>query len=186
MDAGGSLLIGRQREAMTTNQQPKKSKDVTGTLISIGLVVLIPLALFFYLRSSGFDVPGIKEMPKKDVQTAPEADAKPAPKARAIREFDLRTEDERRDRVRIPARAEAAERPRPEVRVRTFPTPAMVPAGMRKSDLISSFGRPNVVTTAVDEGRATETFVYLQRGTDMGTVVRLQGGVVVTSTTAAY
>jgi hypothetical protein len=55
-----------------------------------------------------------------------------------------------------PQRAEKPKRP-------AFPTAESVPVGMEKSELLDRFGRPNMVTTSVEQGQEP-FFVQLLRG----------------------
>jgi hypothetical protein len=57
---------------------------------------------------------------------------------------------------------------------------------MDKSKLIASFGKPQMITTEVNGGRALQTFHYLQPEAGTETVVQLSGGRVVAAATSAY
>jgi hypothetical protein len=67
-----------------------------------------------------------------------------------------------------------------------FPNAADVPVGMERVRLIEAFGRPNMVTTGVSEGRAVETFHYLKPDTGAETVILLRSGRVIEATSSAY
>ena len=57
---------------------------------------------------------------------------------------------------------------------------------MEKSKLIASFGKPQMITTEVNGGRALQTFHYLQPEAGTETVVQLSSGRVVAASTSAY
>lgn len=69
---------------------------------------------------------------------------------------------------------------------RNFPTAADIPVGTGKSRLQDVYGKPSMVTTAVDRGRLIETFVYLRRDPNIATVVLMRDGRVVAANSTVY
>jgi hypothetical protein len=150
-----------------------------GLTAAIVLILLAPLAVYVLLRSSE-PGPGMRQVTP---ETATPAERKAKVK-RAYPEFDSKEgviENEKRRSVR----AAPAQSARP-VAARPFPTPSNIPVGMEKSKLIASFGKPHMITTEVSQGRALETFHYLQPEAGTETVVQLDTGRVVGASTSVY
>jgi hypothetical protein len=164
---------------MTDSKQ--HSLATLGLTAAIVLILLAPLAVYVLLRSSE-PGPGMRQVTP---ETATPVERKAKVK-RAYAEFDSKEgviENQKRRSVRAaPATAQSA---RP-VAARPFPTPANIPAGMEKSKLIASFGKPHMITTEVSQGRALETFHYLQPEAGTETVVQLDSGRVVSASTSVY
>jgi hypothetical protein len=76
--------------------------------------------------------------------------------------------------------------PPPPVRARAFPVADDIPIGMEKSKLVAGFGKPSMITTAVNDGTPTETWIYMQRNPEIQTVVFLRDGRVVKANSTIY
>jgi len=57
---------------------------------------------------------------------------------------------------------------------------------MERSRLLATFGRPNMITTEVTEGRALERFQYQRPDAGVETVIFLSSGRVVNATSGNY
>jgi hypothetical protein len=147
----------------------------------VAVVLLVPLAMFVYSRSSG-DGPGLR-------QTSPEPSTPVTEKAKVKRAYSEFGSTERAVRYEKRSSASAPTtslQAAPPIAARPLPIPANIPAGMDKSKLIASFGKPQMITTEVNGGRALQTFHYLQPEAGTETVVQLSGGRVVAAATSAY
>ncbi len=155
--------------------------ESAGLIVAVALLLLAPVAVYVATTGGG-DRPGMREEPP----APPPAAEKPVPRARTVKDSELDREERRT--IRQPVQRLARIEPAPPVKRprKVFPTPEAIKVGTKKSQLLANFGQPNMITTAVDEGRATETFVYLQPDVEMGTVVHLRSGVVVGAGSTAY
>jgi len=142
----------------------------------VAVVLLVPLAVFVYSRSSG-EAPGLRE-------TTPEPSTPVTEKAKVKRAYSGFNPTERA--VRAEKRGSASSATAPSQPAPLLPIAANIPAGMEKSKLIASFGKPQMITTEVNGGRALQTFHYLRPEAGTETVVQLSGGRVVAATTSAY
>ncbi len=163
--------------------ETEKRTSVRGLLVTFGVVVvmLTPLVVYVALRAQD-EGPGMRAIPSEAVRTETAA-AQPdkhdipliendPPPARAVKK---------------PSPAQPAPAPRPAAApAKRFPVASDVPVGMERVKLIEIFGRPNVVTTGVSEGRAVETFHYLKPDSGTETVVLLRSGRVIEATSSAY
>jgi hypothetical protein len=152
-----------------------------GLTVSVALILLAALAVYLLWQSSD-NGPGLRQKPQAREQAA----QRTSKFKRAYPEFDSVEEELPKASKRPASTQPAPVQSAPHAPVRAFPEPASVPIGMEKSKLIASFGRPNMITTEVSEGRAMETFHYLRSETGTETVVQLNGGKVVSAASASY
>ena len=123
--------------------------------------------------------PGMSAEPEETV-----AEQTPGKKVVA-REFSNGDDDTPR-RVVAAVKPPAPKPPEPKPEVRVPSRPVDIPLGLDKSKLIASYGKPQMITTELENGQAVETFHYLQRDTGTETIVRLLAGRVVSTGTAVY
>ena len=173
-------FCGFPRLRANMSASKRRKMESAGLIVSVALLLLAPLAV--YVAVTAGDRPGIRD----ESPAPPPATVQPAPRARVVKDADLDREEGLKTRKRVYSQARTAPAPPVKRPRKIFPTPEAIPVGTKKSQLIANFGRPSMITTAVDEGRATETFVYLQRDVEMGTVVHLRSGVVVGAGSTAY
>ena len=163
---------------MSNSKQQSMTK--LGLAVAVAVILMAPLATFVWLRSSG-DGPGLRE-----VISEPSAPVTEKAKVkRANSEFSS-TERAIRNEKLGSATAAASSQSVLALAARPLPIPSNIPVGMDKSKLIASFGKPHMVTTEVNGGRALQTFHYLQPEAGTETVVQLSGGRVVAASTSAY
>lgn len=151
--------------------------------VGAALVLLTPLAVYVLMRSheeraaigkaeAAVEEPagkGQKPSPsKRQFATAPEDRPKPEPR---------RSE---------PAPPVASVQPPARPQAPPFPASSDIPIGMDKVKLLASYGKPNMITTEVSEGRALETFRYLKPEQGMETTVLLRGGRVISASSTYY
>jgi hypothetical protein len=162
----------------------EKRLPIPNLLITFGVVVvmLTPLVVYVLLRTHE-EGPGLRVFAGEASQQA-EAAARPAQK-HLIRMVENDPPPSRAAKKPSPAAPPAGPRPALAASKR-FPSADDVPVGMERIKLIETFGRPNMVTTGVSEGRAVETFHYLKPDTGTETVVQLRSGRVVEATSTAY
>ncbi|HSB17590.1 MAG TPA: hypothetical protein VLE22_24280 [Bryobacteraceae bacterium] len=158
----------------------RRSKESTGLIVAVVMLLLAPLVVYVAMTSG--DQPEVRD----ESPVRPTSLEQPAPRARVVTSTDLDREERLKNRKQVSKPAIPAPAPPVKRQRKAFPTPEAIPVGTRKSQLIATFGTPSMITTAVDEGRATETFVYLQRDVEMGTVVHLRSGVVVGTGSTPY
>ena len=163
---------------MSTSKQQSVTK--LGLTAAVVLVLLAPAATFVWMRSSG-DAPGLREV---ILEPAPPVTEKAKVK-RANSEFSS-TERAIRNEKLGSATAAASSQSVLALAARPLPIPSNIPVGMDKSKLIASFGKPQMITTEVNGGRALQTFHYLQPEAGTETVVQLNSGRVVAASTSAY
>ncbi len=160
----------------------EKRSSVSPLLVTFGVVVAIltPLVVFILLRANE-DGPGMRTEPDAVVKS--EA-AKPAER-RAIPDVES---DKPPARVaQKPVVVPPPATPKPSVAAaKKFPSAGNIPVGMERLKLIETFGRPNMVTTEVNDGRSVETFHYLKPESGAETVVLLRSGRVIEATSSAY
>lgn len=147
-----------------------------GLTAVVAVVLLVPLGVFVYSRSSG-EGPGLRD-------TTPEPSTPVTEKTKVKRAYPESNSTERA--VRAEKRGSASSATAPLQPAPLLPIPANIPAGMEKAKLIASFGKPHMITTEVNRGRALQTFHYLQPEAGTETVVQLSGGRVVAASTSAY
>ncbi len=149
-------------------------------LKSVGLTVAVTL----FLMTPVIIYLGLKMQEQAADQAAGAAAERPVTKAkRAYPEFEAPAADANPEHATTAARRPE---PLPAPPPRLSPAPDNIPVGMEKSKLLASFGRPQMITTQVSEGRPFETFHYLlpQEGTE--TTVTLSGGRVVSAASNPY
>ncbi|MFB3777357.1 MAG: hypothetical protein ACE141_07085 [Bryobacteraceae bacterium] len=163
----------------------EKRNSLSSLLLVFGaaLLLLTPLGVFVLLRSHdegtaiGKAAAAIEQVVSKG--------QKPSPARR-----ELATAPEDRPKPAAPSR------PAPSPRVaavqparppaQPFPSPTDIPVGMDKLKLLASYGKPNMVTTEVSEGRALETFRYLKPEEGVETTVLLRSGRVISASSTYY
>ncbi len=152
--------------------------------LAVVVVLLVPLAVFVWSRSSG-EGAGVRE-------ATPEPSTPVTEKAKVKRAYSEFNSAERAVRYQKRSAASTATaspqppKPAPPIAARPLPIPSNIPVGMDKSKLIASFGKPQMITTEVNGGRALQTFHYLQPEAGTETVVQLNSGRVVAVSTSAY
>jgi hypothetical protein len=145
-----------------------KARNTANTLLVALLVIAMLGALLWWWHQR--TPPGLHDVTEtaQPPRTAKPSETAPPPtrNTRPVREAE-------------PQRAEKPEQP-------TFPTAESVRFGMEKSELLERFGKPNMVTTSVEQGQEMETLVYLRRGPPKKqTVVVLKNGSVVSVNSVA-
>jgi|SRR5512143_1009047 len=178
----GCVITWPLRPKTNMSAKERRSMESTGLIVMVAMLLLAPLAVYVAMTMTSGDQPGIRD----ESPVLPTSLEQPAPRARVVTNTDLDREERLKNRKQVSKPAMPAPAPPVKRQRKVFPTPEAIPVGTRKSQLIATFGRPSMITTAVDEGRATETFVYLQRDVEMGTVVHLRSGVVVGAGSTAY
>jgi hypothetical protein len=143
-------------------QKPGEPAKAQSPALMVVMVVILLAALagllWWWPRTGPAGMRGVGE-----VVAEPVAGSSPAGGAEAVRETRAR-QATRQEKPVLPS----------------FPTSDAVRIGMPKSELLEKFGRPNMITTAVELGEVMETLVYIQRGTTTTeTVVVLKNGAVV-------
>lgn len=136
-----------------------KARNAANTLLVALLVIAVLCGLLWWWHQS--TPPGLHDVTEtaKPPRTAKPPEVAP-PATRPMRKEE-------------PQLAEKPKQP-------AFPTAESVPVGMEKSELLERFGRPNMVTTSVEQGHEVENLVYLRRGPPKKeTVVVLKNGSVV-------
>jgi hypothetical protein len=150
-----------------------------GVTLAVAVVLLLPLAVYAVFRAQVGGPPGLRDPAAESAEPATKQQA-----SRAFQEFDTSVEKAPAP-VRRPS-AMVVARVQPPPPARPAPTPANIPVGMEKSKLIADFGRPNMITTEVTQGRAFETYRYLRPEVSTETVVLLSGGKVVGASSTGY
>jgi hypothetical protein len=163
--------------------ETEKRTSVPGLLVTFGVVVvmLTPLVVYVALRAQD-EGPGMRAFPSEAARTEA-APAQPGKHAIPL------VEDDRPPARAVKKPSPAAPAPAPRLAAAPatrFPVASDVPVGMERVKLIETFGRPNMVTTGVSEGRAVETFHYLKPDSGTETVVVLRSGRVIDATSSAY
>ncbi len=163
--------------------EPEKRNSLSSLLLAFGVavVLLTPLVVYVLLRSHE-EGPGAR----KGAAAAENTGAKGQRPSPARHEFATAEEDLQKPAPRpSPAPRVLIQQP-PRVPAQPFPSPSDVPVGMDKLKLLASFGKPNMVTTEVTEGRALETFRYLRPELGIETTVLLRSGRVVGASSTYY
>lgn len=163
--------------------ETEKRTSVPGLLVTFGVVVvmLTPLVVYVALRAQD-EGPGMRALPSEAAR------AETAAKQPDRHAIPLVENDPPPAKVaKKPSPAPPAAAPRPAAApARQFPVASDIPVGMERVKVIETFGRPNMVTTGVSEGRAVETFHYLKPDSGTETVVLLRSGRVIEATSSAY
>ena len=159
--------------------EAEKRKPLITLLLPVGIaaVLLTPMAVYVLLRSHEGG-PGLRGEPPPAASTGKTAQPKPVIPV-------LDSEPPKRSAPRAPAGPVGAAKPAPPP-ARKFPSPKDIPVGVDKSWLLASYGRPNMVTTEVTEGRPMETFRYLRPESGTEVVVYLRSGRVVGASSSVY
>ncbi len=162
----------------------KGSMAAVGLTVGVAALLLAPLAVYLFLRSQEQNS-GLREKP---ADATGQISAKQEPRfKRSSPVFDTSDDSEVPKPKPKPAQIALAPKPQPaRVPVRAFPFPSDVPPGTERSRLIATFGRPNMITTEVTEGRALERFQYQRPDTGVETVIFLSSGRVVSATSGNY
>ncbi len=167
------------------HMETEKRKPLPSLLIAVGaaIVLLAPMAVYLVLRAQEEGAFGRKAEPV--IEKSVDKGQKSSP---TRRDFTPAPEDMRKPvaPVAAPAPVAAVQKVTPPPSVQRFPSSSDVPVGMDKLKLLASFGKPNIVTTEVTEGRALETYRYLRPELGMETTVFLRSGRVVGSTSSYY
>ncbi|HSW49271.1 MAG TPA: hypothetical protein VLH09_03805 [Bryobacteraceae bacterium] len=163
----------------------EKRNSLSALLLAFGaaLLLLTPLGVFVLLRSN--DEGTAIGRAAAAIEQAVSKGQKPSPAAR--REFATAPEDRPKPAPRPPLpapRVVAVPPPRPPAQ--PFPSSGDIPVGMDKLKLLASYGKPNMITTEVTEGRALETFRYLRPEQGIETTVLLHSGRVVSANSTYY
>jgi hypothetical protein len=161
----------------------KGSMAAVGLTVGVAALLLAPLAVYLFLRSQEQNS-GLRENP---ADTTGRVSAKQEPRfRRSPPVFDTSDSEVPKPKPK-PVPLALAPAPQPaRSPVRAFPLPPDVPAGMERSRLIATFGRPNMITSEVTEGRALERFQYQRPDTGVETVIFLSSGRVVSATAGNY
>jgi len=156
-------------------RKPLHSMLLTG---AVAIALLTPLAVFVLLRSQEAG-PGMRD------STAPEgaASAKPASGRSAIPALESEVSKPKASPRPAPMPKAPAQ---PPSAARAFPSPKDIPIGVDKAWLLASFGKPNMITTEVTEGRPQETFRYLKPDSGIEVLIQLRSGRVVAASSSAY
>lgn len=165
---------------MSGEKKKKSTIGSAGVALAVAAAVLLPLGGFMAWRML-LEQPGMSAEPE---ETAAEQ-TPGAAKKEIVREF-AKGDDDTPRRVVAVVKPPAPRPPEPKPAVRAPSRPVDIPVGLEKSKLIASYGKPQMITTEVEDGHAVETFHYLQRDTGTETTVRLLAGKVVSTGTAAY
>jgi len=152
-----------------------------GLTMAVVVVLLVPLGVFVWTRSSA-DGPGLREIPPQPSTPVTEK----AKVKLAYSDFNSTERAVRNEKRSSASVARASLPPAVPLAARPLPIPSNIPVGMDKSKLIASFGKPQMITTEVNGGRALQTFHYLQPEAGTETVVQLNSGRVVSASTSAY
>jgi hypothetical protein len=161
----------------------EKRNSLSSLLLAFGaaIVLLTPLGVYVWLRSheNGLGM-------RKEAAATEETRVKAKASDSAKREFARAPEDEPKPSQRpSPAPRVVIQQP-PRAPAPPFPSPKDIPVGMDKLKLLASFGKPNMITTEVTEGRALETFRYLRPESGIETTVLLRSGRVVSASSNYY
>ena len=163
----------------------EKRNSHSSLLIAFGaaLVLLTPLAVYVMLRARD-EGSGIRKAAAA-IEKAVSRGQKPSP---ARREFATAPEDVPKPAPRRPSPAARVVVQQPPLRTLAppFPSSSDIPVGMDKLKLLASYGKPNMITTEVTEGRALETFRYLRPEPGIETTVFLSSGRVVSANSTYY
>ena len=170
--------------------KPKRqSRGRAGTIVTLFLMLLAALGAF--LRWGPADgTPGLRQEIQAAEQLGVGSPESPSPSPAT-----WRTEPHRRSNVRQTKSSDrpshstkqpASQRSPSKIALPTFPTAAAIPVGMEKSKLLARFGSPNIVTTAVEQGWKTETYLYVRPDPGTQTVVKLRSGRVVEAASNPY
>ena len=156
-------------------RKPWQSLMLSG---GVAIVLLTPLVVFVVLRSHE-QGPGLRES-----MAAEETKAGKKVQPRAVIPV-LESEARKKSAPRPTPLPKAAAQPAPPV-ARSFPSPKDIPIGIDKSWLLASYGKPNMVTTEITEGRAQETLRYLRPESGTEVVIFLRSGRVISASSSAY
>lgn len=157
----------------------EKKNPLKSVLMACGVAVILltPMGVFVALRSNEHGQAPVEEPAPLETTAA----AKPASR-NAIPVLEPQRQAAPAPRPSpMPVPPQRAQAP-----ARAFPTPKDIPIGIDKSWLIDSYGRPNMVTTEVTEGRALETFRYLKPEAGTEVVVYLSSGKVIGASASVY
>jgi len=158
----------------------EKRKPWQSLILSSGvaIVLLTPLVVFVVLRSHE-QGPGLRE------STAAEGTEAGKTVQRRAAIPVLESEAPKKIAPRPTPMPKAAALPATPV-TPGFPSPKDIPIGVEKSWLLASYGKPNMVTTEVTEGRSLETLRYLRPESGTEVVIFLRRGRVIGSSSSAY
>jgi hypothetical protein len=158
----------------------EKRKPLQSLILSAGvaIVLLTPLVVFVVLRSHE-QGPGLRDSTAAEGTTT-------ARKVQPRAVIPVLESEQPKKSAPRPAPMTMAAAPPPAPVTRGLPPPTDIPIGIDKSSLLASFGKPNMVTTEVTEGRALETLRYLRPESGTEVVVFLRSGRVVGTSSVAY
>lgn len=162
--------------------KPKRgSPELAGVLVACFLLLLVVLGgtLFFKPLTR---TPGMREEVAEPVKEPP-APHLQLPVTDSVRSLRPKQSSRPKRKVR-PAPVQTSEPAVPQLR--RFPVAKDIPAGMERRNLVKGFGRPNMITSAIENGTPTETWVYLRRDPETETVVFLRNGRVVRANSTFY
>jgi hypothetical protein len=162
--------------------ETEKRSKASSLLVTFGVIVvmLTPLVVYVLLRAHD-EGPGMRS----DPGTTEQVESGAQPRKHVIPEVEAAVPKVRAATKPSPVASSPAPKA-PTLASKKFPSAGSVPVGMERVKLIEAFGRPNMVTTEVNEGRSVETFHYLKPETGTETVVLLRSGRVVEATSSAY
>jgi len=161
-----------------------------GPLLVLGLVLLVALVVFLMFGPLG-EKPGmryVEDTPEAPVVKPRQSAGKAAPveaqgeQARAGAQSESVPGVAPNSQPGAPTAAVSV----PERKGHPFPLASDIAVGADRSAVTASFGKPSMVTTAVDGGRLLETYVYLRRDPNTATVVLLRSGRVVAVNSTVY
>ena len=158
----------------------EKRKPWQSLILTVGvaIVLLTPLAVFVLLRAHE-QGPGLRDSKEAEAATV-------AKKVQPRAVIPVLESERPKKTAPRPAPMTMAAAPPPAPVTRVVPPSTDIPIGLDKSRLLASYGRPNMVTTEVTEGRAMETLRYLRPESGTEVVVFLRSGRVVGTSSVAY
>ena len=159
----------------------RRSPELAGVLVACVLLLLVVTGgTLFWKPLAG--KPGMRKEVPEPVKEPP-APHLQLPVTDTVRSLRLEPPSRPKPRIR-PAPVERSAPVAPALR--RFPIAEDIPVGMERRYLVKGFGRPNMITSAIEKGSPTETWVYLRRDPETETVVFLINGRVVRANSTVY
>jgi hypothetical protein len=159
-----------------------------GGLILIFLAVVVVLmwaVLYGPLRDSPLFRP--QKAPPSLATAPPNQEAAPAkPGSVPSRRGESRSDTRAELTDSGPMQSPAASAPTAPLSPAKFPTAVELPLGMRRSEVLASFGQPVARTIGVDQNGQNEILIYRRTRPDAATVAHIRNGRVVSAVTMPY